>query len=71
MLYFIGLAAGFLLANQSAINAKLGAAVRSPFRSSLISFSVGTIFLIAVFLALFYRITRGGFGWAEFWVSSF
>ncbi|MDI6666192.1 DMT family transporter [Leuconostoc falkenbergense] len=50
MLYFIGLAAGFLLANQSAINAKLGAAVRSPFRSSLISFSVGTIFLIAVFL---------------------
>lgn len=49
MLYFIGLAAGFLLANQSAINAKLGAAVRSPFRSSLISFTVGTIFLIAVF----------------------
>ncbi|MDR3241234.1 MAG: DMT family transporter [Lactobacillaceae bacterium] len=45
MLYIIGLLAGFILANQSPINAKLGAIFKSPFRSSLISFLVGTVFL--------------------------
>lgn len=44
MLYFIGLFAGFLLANQSPINAKLGFVLKSPLRSSLLSFTVGTFF---------------------------
>lgn len=50
MLYIIGLIAGFILANQSPINAKLGATVKSPYISSLISFAIGTFFLIVVYL---------------------
>ncbi|MGX7051524.1 DMT family transporter [Leuconostoc palmae] len=50
MLYVLGLIAGFTLANQSPINAKLGSLLRSPFRSSLLSFTVGTIFLIICYV---------------------
>ena len=49
MFYIIGLFAGFILANQSPINAKLGGIVKSPFVSSLISFTIGTIFLIVIY----------------------
>lgn len=49
MLYFLGLFAGFILANQSPINARLGDTVKSPFISSLISFTIGTIFLAVVY----------------------
>ncbi|MGB2574970.1 DMT family transporter [Leuconostoc citreum] len=49
MLYFIGLFAGFLLANQSPINAKLGFVLKSPLRSSLLSFTVGTFFLMLIY----------------------
>lgn len=41
----IGLVAGFLLAIQNPINAKLGKTLDSPFRASFISFSLGLIFL--------------------------
>lgn len=50
MLYILGLVAGFTLANQSPINAKLGSLLRSPFRSSLLSFIVGTLFLIICYM---------------------
>ena len=50
MLYVLGLIAGFTLANQSPINAKLGSLLRSPFQSSLLSFTVGTIFLIICYV---------------------
>ncbi|CBL91576.1 membrane protein [Leuconostoc gasicomitatum] len=49
MLYFLGLFAGFILANQSPINARLGDSVKSPFISSLISFTIGTIFLAVIY----------------------
>jgi transporter family-2 protein len=44
----LGLCFGFALANQTPINAKLGAALKSPFRSSLFSFSIGATFLLLV-----------------------
>lgn len=45
MLYIVGLLlGGVALANQSPINARLGAALKSPFRSSLVSFTVGFVF---------------------------
>ena len=37
------------MANQSPINARLGDTVKSPFISSLISFTIGTIFLAVVY----------------------
>jgi transporter family-2 protein len=49
MLYIIGLIGGFILSNQNPINAKLGATLKSPFRSSFTSFSIGTIFLVFLF----------------------
>lgn len=51
------LVGGFLLANQNPINARLGAVFQSPFRSSLISFSVGLIFLLIVFVVTGQHIT--------------
>lgn len=51
MLYIVGLLlGGIALANQSPINARLGAALKSPFRSSLVSFTVGFVFLLIIFL---------------------
>ena len=68
MLYIVGLLlGGVALANQSPINARLGAALKSPFRSSLVSFTVGFVFLVAVFLVSGQHVTLtgntlGGFG---------
>ncbi|MFT8704391.1 MAG: DMT family transporter [Bifidobacterium sp.] len=47
----IGLVVGFGLPVQTAINSRLRQVVGSPLRSSMISFTVGTAFLIAVLLA--------------------
>lgn len=61
MLYIVGLLlGGVALANQSPINARLGAALKSPFRSSLVSFTVGFVFLVAVFLVSGQHVTLPG-----------
>lgn len=61
MLYIVGLLlGGVALANQSPINARLGAALKSPFRSSLVSFTVGFVFLVAVFLVSGQHVTLTG-----------
>lgn len=61
MLYILGLfLGGFALANQSPINAKLGAALQSPFRSSLVSFTVGFLFLIVIFMISGQHVTLAG-----------
>ena len=61
MLYIVGLLfGGVALANQSPINARLGAALKSPFRSSLVSFTVGFVFLVAVFLVSGQYVTLTG-----------
>jgi transporter family-2 protein len=56
---FIGAFFGFLLSNQTPINSKLGSVLGSPFRSSFISFSIGTIFLAIV--AIVIEMSGNGF----------
>lgn len=47
---FIGLFIGIILPMQTAINSKLRTFVQSPFTSSMISFTVGTIYLAVMTL---------------------
>ena len=48
MFYILGLLGGFAVSNQSPINARLGGALKSPFRAAFLSFSLGVIFLGAI-----------------------
>lgn len=45
MFYLLGLLGGFAVSNQSPINARLGGALKSPFRAAFLSFSLGVVFL--------------------------
>ncbi|ALI33782.1 DMT family transporter [Weissella cibaria] len=45
MFYLLGLLGSFAVSNQSPINARLGGALKSPFRAAFLSFSLGVIFL--------------------------
>lgn len=47
-LLMLGLVAGAVVPFQTAVNSRLRTYVISPFVSSLISFMVGTIFLIVI-----------------------
>ncbi|RSX54500.1 DMT family transporter [Bifidobacterium samirii] len=51
-LVLLGLCGGALTPTQTAVNTRLRKAVGSPFRASLVSFTVGTIALIAVTLLI-------------------
>ncbi|MDR2661221.1 MAG: DMT family transporter [Lactobacillaceae bacterium] len=48
MFFVIGVIAGFILALQNPINSKLGSTINSPFKASILSFTVGTITLFVV-----------------------
>lgn len=50
MLIFLGITIGMAIASQTAVNARLRHYVLSPFLTSLISFSIGTAFLIVAML---------------------
>lgn len=50
-LMFLGLVAGIILANQNPVNAYLRTYIGSPYRTSLISFTVGVIFLAIILLS--------------------
>jgi Protein of unknown function, DUF606. len=70
-LFILGLVIGFGLPIQTAVNSKLRSVLGSAFNSSLVSFGVGTLFLIAVTLVTthsltisdsFFQLNLGGFG---------
>lgn len=48
----LAVATGFLMATQSAINAHLGSAIGSGVKAALVSFTVGTLALLVIVLAL-------------------
>lgn len=58
----ISLIAGFLLSNQSPINADLSRLVKSPFIAGTISFIIGTLFLAILAMSMTGRLfPSGGF----------
>lgn len=67
-LFILGLAIGFGLPIQTAVNSKLRSALGSPFNSSLVSFGVGTLFLTTVTLVTTHSLTiRGSLFLTEPW----
>ncbi|WP_273726941.1 DMT family transporter [Leuconostoc mesenteroides] len=56
-LFILGLVIGFGLPIQTAVNSKLRSVLGSAFNSSLVSFGVGTLFLIAVTLVTTHSLT--------------
>jgi bacterial/archaeal transporter family-2 protein len=71
-----GIAIGFGLPIQTAINSQLRKVLRSPFKASLVSFIVGTLvlWLIVTFAEggsylpkVSWPLNRGGSGWAACW----
>lgn len=67
---FIGLVIGFGLPIQTAVNSKLRNVLGSAFNSSLVSFGVGTLFLIAVTLITTHSLTINGsfFSTEPWWI---
>ena len=46
LLYFLGIIVGMLIPIQTSVNSRLSLYTKSPFYTSLISFSVGTLCLV-------------------------
>ena len=74
MFYLLGLLGGFAVSNQSHINARLGGALKSPFRAAFLSFSLGVVFLGVLafiqnphFLGDIVALTKTGQPW---WIYS-
>lgn len=74
MFYLLGLLGGFAVSNQSPINARLGGALKSPFRAAFLSFSLGVVFLGLLafmqnphFLGDILALTKTGQPW---WICS-
>ena len=74
MFYLLGLLGGFAVSNQSPINARLGGALKSPFRAAFLSFSLGVVFLGVLafiqnphFLGDIVALTKTGQPW---WIYS-